>query len=206
MRLLRIIGLSFRDTYNELFLMVILSLLWWLAMITVVASAPATLALAHIGYRIAREKRVDFDFAKEAFRNHFWLGWRIGIVGLVSLIIIIGNLLFYLQLEGWLQGLAFFFLYLLTAWLTVFLYGFALVSAMKDRSMRAVLRNAALLTFANPIFSFLLALALVLLAGISVLVILPLLLAPGLVAIMGGRALVDRLEVMEEKRARQDNL
>lgn len=196
MRLLRVIGLSFRDVYNELFLMVILSLLWWLAMITVVASAPATTALAYIGYRIARERRVDFDFAKDAFRKHFWLGWRIGIVALVSLVIVIGNMLFYLQLEGWLQGLAFFFLYLLTAWLTIFLYGFALVSAMDAPSLRAALRNAALLTFANPIFSFLLALALVLLAGLSVLLILPLLLAPGLVAIIGGRALVDRLEVM----------
>lgn len=200
MRLLQVIGLSFRDIYNELFLMVILSLLWWLAMVTVVASAPATTALAHIGYRIARERRVDFDFAKETFRKHFWLGWRIGIVGLVSLIVVVGNMLFYLQLEGWLQGLAFFFLYLLTAWVTIFLYGFAMVSAMDAPTMRAALRNALLMTFANPIFSFILALALILLAGLSVILILPLLLAPGLIAIIGGRALVDRLEVMEEHK------
>lgn len=201
MRVLRVLGCSFRDTYSELFLIIGLSLLWWLATITVVASAPATAALASIGYRLAQEQRVNLDFAREAFRQHFWLSWRVGIINLVSGFLIAFNLVFYSRTQGWSQLLVFLFLYLAIAWLSVQLYAYPLISAMEEPSMKLVLRNAALITFANPVFSLLLVIALSLVTVLALVVpVLALLLLPGFAAILGGRALADRLELAGERQ------
>lgn len=201
MRFLRVLGYSVRDAYDELFLVMGLSVLWFLAQITVVAAAPATAALACIGYRLAREQRVSLDFAKEAFREHFWLSWRTGLAGLAVGAVIAGNIVFYARLESWLQGLVLFFLFLALAWISVWAYAFPLISAMKTPSGWGILRNAAILTFASPVFSLALAATLIALAVLSLILVLPLLVAPGLASIIGGRALVDRLDVMQSRHA-----
>lgn len=204
MHVLRVVGSSLRDLWEELFLVLGLSLLWWLAVITVVGVAPATTAVAAIGYRLARGERVGLDFAKEAFREHFWLSWRVGLVSLVVAGLIAFNVVFYAQAAGWPRLLVIFFLYLGVAWAAVNLYAFPLIPAMEIPSMRLVLRNAAVIAFANPVFSLLLILIIGVLTVIAlILPVLAVVVLPGLVGILSGHALVDRLQVAEARHNRR---
>ncbi len=200
MRLLRVFWHGLKDVYGELFLIIGLSLLWWLAMVTIIAAAPATTALSLIGYRLASEQRVNMDFAKAAFKQHFKLSWRIGLVTLAGTIIIAANLNFYAQVGGILRAAVILFLYLALAWIAINLYMYPLVHALDRPSMWLALRNAALITFANPIYSLGLVLGLLILTAVSVMVpVLVVMLLPGLTAIIGARALLDRLEVAEQR-------
>lgn len=204
MRLGRVVWQSLKDLWEEILLAIGLSLLWWLALITIIASAPATVALADFGYRIAREQRVSLDEARATLRQHFWLSWRLGLASLLGIIIIAGNLWFYAHLTGWLRIIAVVFIYLALAWLGVTIYVFSLVSAMKTPSARQVYRNAAILAFANPVYSLVIVVVLGLLVAVSIVIPpLGLAVAPALAAILCGHALVDRLELAAERRGKE---
>ncbi|MEA3336074.1 MAG: hypothetical protein U9R25_09220 [Chloroflexota bacterium] len=201
MRSLKVIWSSFRSLYDELFLMIGLSLLWWLAVVTIVAGPPATTALASIGYRLGNGQRVGLDHAKESFLGHFWLSWKLGLAGLVGMAVIFGNIFFYNSLDNWLRTLVILFLYLAIAWIAILLYVFPMPEAMETPGALDILRNAAIMALASPGFTFLILLGLAIVLAICLaLPFLLLLIAPGIIAIISGTALADRIAVAEEKQ------
>ena len=201
-----VLGRSLKDLWEELFLVIGLSLLWWLAVILLVGGPPATVALTTIGYRLGREQRVNLDFARETFKENFWISWRLGLFAAAGAIVIAGNIYFYLQQSGsWLQVLTFVFLYLALALLTVLLYAFPFVQAMTPATALGALRNAAIIAFANPLFSLILLLGMGVLTAVAIaLPILAVLLLPGLLGIISGRALANRLDAAEIRRSQQE--
>ncbi len=199
MRVLRVIGLSIRDFYEEMFLFVPLNLVWWLAAVLVIPLAPATAGLCYLGYRIAHEQRVDSSFFKEAFKDFFWPSLKVGILNVVILITFVVNLWFYVQINGWPRLISIIWIYGLILWAAAQLYLFPLLFEQKEPRALMTVRNAAVLVLAQPLFTLgVSVLALILTIICLVLPVLLVLVWPGLMALIGTRALAS---VLEQARA-----
>jgi len=193
--MLQVLTRSLRTTWEELLTLAGLSLLWWVGLLLIVGAAPATTALATMSYQAAQGNAISISQAWAVFRRQFWLSWRIGLAALISGGLILFNLWFYAQQENWLRLLAFLFIYLGFAWLTIHLYIFGLLTALKTPSARQAYRNAAILAFSNPLYSLGILLFLAIFTLIS-LIFPPLAIFvwPGASAMLAGHALLDRLQ------------
>jgi uncharacterized membrane protein YesL len=190
-----VIGYSIRDFYEEMFLFVPLNLLWWLTLVLVVPLAPATAGLCQLSYRIAHEQRVDSSFFKDAFKAFFWSSLRVGVLNIVILITFVVNLWFYSQIEGWMRFITIIWIYGVILWVAAQIYLFPLLFEQKEPKALMVIRNAAVLVLAQPLFTLIvLILALVLTAICFALPVLAVLIWPGLMSLIGSRALADILE------------
>jgi len=195
LRALRVVALSIRDFYEEMFLFVPLNLIWWIASIVIIPLAPLTAGLCYLGHRIAHEQRVDSGFFKEAVRDFLVPSLKLGLLDAVILITILVNLMFYSRFTNWVQLITILWIYVLILWATAQLYLFPLLFEQREPKVLMAVRNAAVLVLAQPLFTlgvFILALLITLLC--TVLPILLILVWPGLMALIGSRALMEALE------------
>lgn len=207
---------SLVSIYNELFLLIGVNLLWWLAggftiaaavilgwplleiggpwwlaAVIAIPAGPATAALANVMHRAARELHVDRSFFTDGLRTY----WRraLAISALLALgdMLLILNILFYISRVGsLLQAFSLFFVVLLVYWLSVQIYVFPVLVGMKEPSVLGALKMALMLAFANPLFSVLILAIAALLTGLSVvLAVLVLVLWPSIVVMLGSHAL-----------------
>ncbi len=207
---------SLVSIYNELFLLIGVNLLWWLAGGFFIAAAiilgwplveiggpwwlapfiaipagPATAALANVAHRAARDLHVDRTFFTDGLRQY----WRkaLGVSALLALgdALLILNILFYISREGSpVQVLSLFFLVLLAYWLSVQIYVFPVLVGIKQPTVLGALKMALMMAFANPLFSALIVVLAGLLSGLSVvLAVLVLVIWPTVVVMLGTHAL-----------------
>jgi uncharacterized membrane protein YesL len=192
-----VMGRTLKAAYDELFLCVFLSVIWWLGTLLIVTAAPATVGLHQVANRIANYKRVDTSFFWEAARMNIGRGWLLYLINLVLPIIIGTSVFFYLSTTGWLRVLGFICIWLFIFVLMISQYYFPLFWQQDDPNIRLILRNAVLLALQHPLYTFLLLLFQILLIGISVAITLPLfLLAPALIALSANFALTGMLQEM----------
>ncbi len=190
-----VMGRTLKAAYDELFLCVFLSIIWWVGTLLVLPAAPATLGLHHVANRIANYKRVDASFFWEAARMHIGRGWLLYLINLLLPAIITTSIFFYLGTSGWLRVFGFICIWLLIFSLMIGQYYFPLFWQQDDPSIRLVLRNAVLLALQHPLYTFLMLLFQILLLAISIAITLPLfLLAPALIAISANFALAGMLQ------------
>ena len=198
-----LVWLGIKATYEEMLLLVVLSLLFWVCWLLVIPGPPATAGLYLVAHRIANERSVNFGLFKEGFRRYFGRSWIITGVSLALLVVLVSSFFFYLglppQFPQWMQALSVVMLYLLIAWFAVQLYLFP-VLLEQDMRIGLVFRNAFYLTFASPIFTGVLLLILVVIVLLcAVTTLLLFLIAPGLVAVISSLALQDRLAFFRAK-------
>jgi uncharacterized membrane protein YesL len=192
-----VMGRTLKAVYDELFLCVFLSLLWWLGTILIVTAAPATVGLHQVANRIANYKRVDSSFFWEAARMNIGRGWLLYAINLVVPIIIVTSIFFYLSTTSWLRVFGFVCIWLFVFVLMISQYYFPLFWQQDEPNIRLVLRNAVLLALQHPLYTFLMLLFQLLLLGLSIAITLPLfLLAPALIAISANFALTGMLQDM----------
>src|SRR5688500_3355936 len=110
-----IMGRTLKAVYDELFLCVFLSLMWWIGTILILPAAPATVGLHHVANRIANYKRVDSSFFWESARMYIRRGWLLYLINLLVPVIIFTSIFFYLSATGWLRILGF-----VCVWLFIF--------------------------------------------------------------------------------------
>ena len=224
MRAFGVVWRTIVSFYNEMFLLIGLSLLWWitggifigvaavaaslgwplftmddpwwLAPLLAIPVGPATAALAHVARRVAREERVDSSFYWEGFRLYWRKALALSAISMIILSLLCLNLAFYKGLTiTVLQALSFLWLYLVVFWLCAQLYLFPVLIALKEPKIWAALRTTAVVAFANPLYSIvLLILALALTALCVVLAILVPLAWPALMLLLGENALKLLLE------------
>jgi hypothetical protein len=196
MKAFRIMGRTFKGAYDEFFLIIIVSLLWWAGTLLIVTAPLAMAGLQQVANRIANYRRVDLSF--------FWEGARARIVASIVLWLILVvapplfwlSVTFYFERGGWLLLLG-----TLLFWALVFLvmsaqYFFPLLWQQSDPSLGLLLRNAAVLAGRHPLYSLLMVLFQVVLIAISVILVLPLLMLPGVIALAQNYALVGLLQEM----------
>lgn len=190
-----VMGRTLKAVYDELFLCVFLSLIWWLGTVLIVTAAPATVGLHQVANRIANYKRVDSSFFWEGARMRIGRGWLLYLINLVVPIIILTSIFFYLTTTGWLRVLGFVCLWLFIFVLMISQYYFPLFWQQDEPDIRLILRNAVLLALQHPLYTFLMLLFQILLMALSIAITLPLfLLAPALIAVSANFALTGMLQ------------
>ena len=188
-------GRTLKAVYDELFLCVFLSLIWWLGTVLIVTAAPATVGLHQVANRIANYKRVDSSFFWEGARMRIGRGWLLYLINLVVPNNIFPIILFKLPTTGWLRILGFVCIWLFVFVLMISQYYFPLFWQQDEPDIRLILRNAVLLALQHPLYTFLMLLFQILLMALSIAITLPLfLLAPALIAVSANFALTGMLQ------------
>lgn len=198
MKAFLVMGRSLKAIYDELFLWVWLSALWWLGTVLVVTAAPATVGLNMAANRVANYKRVDSGFFWESARQHVGKGWLLYVLTLLLYAGVIMNIVFYLNsAASWMQIIGIIFIWILILLMMSTQYFFPLFWQQDEPSLKMVLRNAVLLALRYPIYTFLMLIFQILLLVISFVTVLPiLLLMPAAIAVSANFALVGALQEM----------
>ncbi|MEZ4639107.1 MAG: hypothetical protein R2873_20690 [Caldilineaceae bacterium] len=194
-----VMGRSLKAIYDELFLWVWLSALWWLGTVLVVTAAPATLGLNMAANRVANYKRVDSSFFWESARQHIGKGWLLYVLHILFYAGVVMNIVFYLNsAASWMQIIGIVFIWILILLMMSSQYFFALFWQLDEPSLRMVFRNAVLLALRYPVYTFLMLIFQILLLVISFVTVLPiLLLMPAAIAVSANFALVGALQEMD---------
>ncbi len=199
MKAFLVMGRTLKALYDELFLWVWLSVLWWVGTALIIPAAPVTLGLHQAANRVANYKRVDSGFFYESARQHIGKGWLLYAINILFAAMIAINIAFYFNSPAeWMRILGIVFLWVLVFYLISSQYFFPLFWQQEEQSLRLVLRNSFLLAIRHPLYSFLMVLFQLLLLGISVATVLPIfLLTPASIAVAANFALVGMLQEME---------
>lgn len=173
-----------KAAYEELFLCVGMSLLWWAGAFLVVTGAPATMGIQHVANRLANYKRADSGFFWENARAHVGKGYILFLFSVLVPPALAFNVWFYANAESWLRLIGLVWLWILLIWLLVAQYIFPLFWQQDEPNVRLAFRNAALLAAKYPLYSLLMLFFQITLILIAFVTILPLpLLLPAMIAL-----------------------
>lgn len=195
MKAFTVMGRTFKAAYEELFLCVFMSVVWWVGTLLILPAAPVTLGIHQVANRMSNYKRVDSSFFWEAARSNIGRGWLVYLINLLIPLVIVVSILFYFSLSGWMAVLAFVCMWLLLFVLMIGQYLFPLFWQQDEPDIRLMIRNATLLALQHPLYTILMLLFQLLLILISLAITLPLfLLTPALIAISANFALTGLLQ------------
>jgi uncharacterized membrane protein YesL len=190
-----VLGRTLKAVYEELFVVVAVSLLWWAGTLLIVTAAPATMGLHAVANRAANYRRTGTEFFWSEGRRHVRRSWLLYAAILAVGALIPANIWFYSGYANWLGMIAFVWISVLVLYLMVAQYLFPLLNQQTEPDVMLAVRNAALLAVRSPLYSLLNVVFQVALIGLSVLLVVPvLLLTPGLVALAQNFALTSLLQ------------
>lgn len=218
---------SIKDLFDEMFLLLGSNILWvainlplctlvWFmltggatllgavaALLALVPMAPANAALCYIAQRVAEGRSSKLGHFFEGFRQYLTLSWRIYLPWGLGLLLIVVNLSFYAGMGSNLGSFLFvLFLYILLAWFSLLIYIGPLMILQQDKQIKVIARNAALMVFGRPIFTFFTTLLMGIVVALSFyLLVLPLLLTFSFLAIWSMRATRRLIQDAEARRA-----
>jgi hypothetical protein len=160
----RVIGMAFRDVWQELWTIFIVHLLFLLGSILIVTGPPVTIALFFYGNRIAHgEVANERDFL--AAVRHYWRpAWRWGFLNLIVVGLLAGDysLIGRMNIDPntmhFIQGL---YVTLLAFWSLVQLFALPFLFEQNQPAVFQALRNAMVFIRGNLLFVFALALLLI---------------------------------------------
>jgi len=193
-----VIGRAIRATYEELFLCVFMSVVWWLGTILVVTAAPVMLGMNRVANRSANYKRVDNSFFWQSTRQFFGRGWLLYAITFLAPAAVVFNIWFYINSAStWMRIIGVAWIWILLLVLMLIQYLFPLFWQQDEPSIKMVLRNALLLTLRFPLYTFLILLFHIFIMALSVIPIIAFLLSPALMAMTANFALVGMLQEMD---------
>jgi uncharacterized membrane protein YesL len=198
---LKILGLAFRDIWQELWTILIVNMLFLLGVVLMIPGPPAILALFYYGNKIAHgDDASERDFLR-AIREYWGAGWRWGLMNLLVIGLLTGDYYLIARLTenpgvaSILQGL---YLSLLASWLLLQLFTLPFLFEQREPRVLQALRNGAVFMGKNLIFVVLLAALLVLSLTAGVLLfMLSFVFGAALVAFAGNRAVVEQISRQE---------
>lgn len=194
---LKVLGLAFRDTWQELWTILIVHLLFLLANLLIIPGPPAILGLFFYGNRIAHgEAANERDFLNAA-RRYWAPAWKWGSINLAVVGLLLGD--YYLtgrlvnnpSVVSFLQGL---YVVLLAGWLLLQLFTLPFLFEQEQPSVPQALRNAAIFLRRNVVFALVLTTVLGLSLAVGMLAfMLTFAFGGALVAFAGNRAVLQDL-------------
>lgn len=201
---IRAVGRAF---FEEMFILVLLSILSMLTLPLVVPFPPALAGLCVIAQRIAEGRTVSVRHWWEGLRHYFLPAWGLALINLA----VYGLMLYYLRFYGalpfdipnWLRaGLQGFWVAALAFWSAWQIYVFPLVLEQKRPHLLRAFRQALVLLVEHPLYTVVFLVLIILLLIISTLVVgLVFFVTPGVVALLivfaTRRLLHGRLEAAE---------
>jgi uncharacterized membrane protein YesL len=206
---LALIGRGFADTLDHLLPFTLITLAWWVSVLTVILGPGGTVALFAATDPRRAVDRPEWQEIVAIARANLLRGWAMALVTGVPLVILIVNLTSYASTESRWRWLMPIWTYLLLFGLLAALYAFAM-TPFAELSLRQILRNAALLVAVAPLRAALVALVIGVIISIGSLLVVPLVMfLPALIAAIVNRVVlaglgipvVDPLAPTEEREA-----
>ncbi|HRW46997.1 MAG: hypothetical protein M9936_15200 [Caldilinea sp.] len=198
MKAFTVMGRTIKGAYEEFFLVVGLSLVFWAGTLLVVTAPMTWVGMNYVGNRIANYRRVNFSFFWEGAKQHIGRGVLLWLLIVLAPPIMISSVNFYLSNGSWMVVLGFVTFWLLVLAFLAGQYFYPLFWQQTEPTIGLILRNGFLLSLRHPLYSFLMLLFQVLLIVLSVLLVVPvLLLLPGLLILSHNYALVGLLQEMD---------
>jgi uncharacterized membrane protein YesL len=207
---LQVISLALSDWWDDLVNMAVISMAWLLSWLTIMLGPPATFGLYYATNRLAHGQSLGLGGLLEGARRYALKSWLWALLNLLVAAVIWANLWFYAHFEGaWVPVLQGFLLFLGLAWLTVQFYALPYLVEQEEKRIGLALRNALFTALAAPGYTLAVAGSAVLIAVLSVALVFPLVLGgPCLIAALGSRAVLERLEaysVREREMAHEES-
>lgn len=198
MKAFLVMGRVFKAAYDELFLCIIISLLWWAGALLVVTAGPATMGLHYVANRMANYRRVGMNFFWDGAKQYIGRGWLLLALVVLMTAGLFFNISFYGSGPGWSQAIGFAWLWLLFFFLMMAQYFFPLFWQQDEPDFLLILKNAFLLALRHPLYSLLMLLFMIALVVLSFALVVPvLILMPALVALAGNFGLNGLLQEMD---------
>ena len=192
-----IMGRTLKSTYEDLFLVVTLSVVWWVGTLLVVTAPMTAAGLHHVANRIANYKRVEMSFFWEGARSNIGKGVLLFLVVLLAPPLMAFSISFYLDSGSWLLLLAVLLGWVLLLALMAGQYFYPLFWQQEQPAIGLIVRNGFVLAVRHPLFSILMLLFQFVLIVLSTLLVVPiLLLLPGMIALAQNHALTGLLQDM----------
>ncbi|GAB4528232.1 MAG: hypothetical protein OHK0046_46860 [Anaerolineae bacterium] len=173
------------------------NVMWVLLSLPLITAPAAWAGLMHLSYKAHTTPNASLNDFWEGFRMHLGRGVIVGLLTAIILMINISNLIAYQDAVGWFPVLLRFFWWgTIIIWLSVQFYLWPLLEMMEQPTLFGGLRNALVMILRNPFFTLGLWPGILLVIGLST-VFFPawLLLTGSVLAVLGTRATLDRLEV-----------
>lgn len=194
----KVIGEAFKDTWSDLWTVLVCNLVWLISQVFIVPGPPATLALFYYANRLANGETADLSDFWQAFKRYWSVAWRWGLLNYTLLAVLTGDFVLMGSLRqkslGQLvQGL---YLVILAAWLLVQLFVLPFLFEQETPGVKQALRNGAVMLGKNITFSLTLGvfLAVLLVGGIFVFM-LSFAFGGMLTASAANHAVLDRLRI-----------
>ena len=194
----KILGMSFRDVWQELWTILIVQLLFLLGHLLIVLGPPVTVALFFYGNRIAHDEiATERDFLN-AIRQYWKPAWRWGGLNLLVIALLVGD--YYLTgrwldnpaLSSLLQGL---YVALLGFWLLLQMFALPFLFEQEHPSVVQALRNSTVYLRRNLVLVLVLALLLAASLTVGTLAfMLTFVFGAALIAFAGNHAVLEVLE------------
>jgi uncharacterized membrane protein YesL len=193
---LRVIGRSVVDWWDGWLDMVMVIIVWLFAQLTVVLGPPATFGLYYVVHSMINGEALGVRGLISGGRRYFGKAWIWGILNILGLVTLVVNYLFYGGMEAdwgvYVQGVVTVLGFL---WFCTHFYALPFFMEQENKSIKIALRNGILTTLAAPFFTIVLAIPVVLVAGLSAVFVIPIFLGlPGIIPFLGFRAMYNRLE------------
>lgn len=193
---LRVIGRSFVDWWDGWLDMVLVMIVWFVAQITIILGPPATFGLYYVAYSMINGEALGIRGLISGGRKYFWKAWLWGAVNLLVIIILTVNVNFYSNIAAsWAPFLLIIVALLGFLWFCMQFYALPYFMEQDIKNLFIAMRNGLLTTLAAPFFTFVLMIIVVIVIGLSAAFVIPLFLGlPGVIPLLGVRALYNRLE------------
>ncbi len=182
--------------YDELFLWVWLSVLWWAGTLLILPAAPVAAGLYAVANRSANYKRVDSGFFWDAAKSQIKRSWLMVGTSLILHIAVLMNIAFYANSAvSWARFVTILWLWVIALVMMGSQYFLPLFWQQEDPSLRLIIRNAFILALQHPLYTLLMLIFQIALIVISFATVLPIfLLMPASVAVAANVGLVKLLE------------
>lgn len=203
----RVIWAGLRDFWDEMFLLALMNIVTMLLAIPVITFPPALAALWYVANRVADGTAIHWSDYGEGLRRYFLKSWGLALINILVLGIILTNIWFYEPVNNplnisekiapWIQGL---FISVGLFWLIYQMYPLAMLLEQTDQRLRVALRNSFILIVANPLFTLVLAVFLLIIIALSTyLVVLWILITWALIAVVINKAVKHMLKPYRER-------
>lgn len=191
-------GRMVRILWDELLTFVVCNALWFLLCCPIVTAPAASAALYYVADLAARDRPVRVGDFFEGFKQYILKGSLLGVLNLFIAVVIAANILFYGRLGArWAQFVQALWLAVALFWLIVQVYVWPLLAAQVKPNVLMALRNAVMLTLAQPVFTIMIALEVGAMFIVSVILMMPLMIiGMSAVALLSCMALHNRVNVL----------
>jgi uncharacterized membrane protein YesL len=203
---LQVVGRALRDWWDDWVNMAVLNLLLALAWLTIILGPPATFGLYYVTNRLAHGQSLGPQGLIEGGRRYFIASWRWMLLNLAVAVLLGVSYVFYASLPAaWANFIQAAFILLAASWLIVQFYALPYLMEQEEQRVGLALRNAVFTALAAPGYTLVVVGVAALIAALSIGTVAFLFLGgPCLLAALGNRAVIERLETYQVRKREQE--